>query len=126
MTSVREIFDTMEYGPAPEADAAARDWLSRHDARFGHYIGGGWTKPVAPFEVSNPATGKVIAHVSQGSKRRRARVKSEGMAGASDTHKESPGENEGQTGHHALEQNPIHAGQHPPHQRQASLGLPQE
>ena len=26
MTSVREIFDTMEYGPAPESDAAARDW----------------------------------------------------------------------------------------------------
>jgi len=69
MTSVREIFDTMEYGPAPEGDAAAREWLSRHGARFGQYIGGTWTKPAAPFDVSNPATGKVIAQVSQGSKR---------------------------------------------------------
>ena len=69
MTSVREVFDTMEYGPAPEGDAAAREWLSRHGARFGQYIGGTWTKPAAPFDVSNPATGKVIAQVSQGSKR---------------------------------------------------------
>jgi hypothetical protein len=28
MTSVREIFDTMEYGPAPEGDGAAREWLA--------------------------------------------------------------------------------------------------
>jgi len=69
MTSVREIFDTMEYGPAPEGDAPAREWLARHGARFGHYIGGAWTKPGSPFDVSNPATGKVIAQVSQGSKR---------------------------------------------------------
>jgi aldehyde dehydrogenase (NAD+) len=69
MTSVREIFDTMEYGPAPEGDAPAREWLARHGARFGQYIGGAWTKPGSPFDVSNPATGKVIAQVSQGSKR---------------------------------------------------------
>ena len=69
MTSVREIFDTMEYGPAPEGDAPAREWLSRHGARFGQYIAGAWTKPGSPFDVSNPATGKVIAQVTQGSKR---------------------------------------------------------
>jgi aldehyde dehydrogenase (NAD+) len=69
MTSVREIFDTMEYGPAPEGAAPAREWLSRHNARFGHFINGAWTKPASPFDVSNPATGKVIAQVSQGSKR---------------------------------------------------------
>ena len=69
MTSVREIFDTMEYGPAPEGDAAAREWLTRHGARFGHFINGAWTKPASTFDVSNPATGKVIAHVSQGAKR---------------------------------------------------------
>src|SRR4051812_28439641 len=69
MTSVREIFDTMEYGPAPEGDAAAREWLARHDARFGHFIAGGWTKPAGLFDVSNPATGKRIAQVSQGTKK---------------------------------------------------------
>jgi aldehyde dehydrogenase (NAD+) len=66
MTSVREIFDTMEYGPAPEGDAAARDWLAKHGARFGQFIAGGWTKPGGVFEVDNPATGKRIAQVSQG------------------------------------------------------------
>ncbi len=69
MTSVREIYDTMAYGPAPEGDAPAREWLEKHDAKFGHYIGGAWTKASRTFEVMNPATGKVIAEVSEGSKR---------------------------------------------------------
>ncbi|MDQ6635796.1 MAG: aldehyde dehydrogenase family protein [Gemmatimonadota bacterium] len=69
MTSVREIYDTMEYGPAPEGDKPAREWLERHDGKFGHFIGGAWTKPSATFEVMNPATGKKLAQVSEGSKR---------------------------------------------------------
>ena len=69
MTSVREIYDTMAYGPAPEGDKPAQEWLARHDAKFGHFIGGAWTKPSNTFEVMNPATGKKIAVVSEGSKR---------------------------------------------------------
>jgi aldehyde dehydrogenase (NAD+) len=69
MTSVREIFDTMAYGPAPEGDKPAQEWLAKHDAKFGHFIGGAWTKPSATFDVDNPATGKRIAQVSQGSKK---------------------------------------------------------
>jgi aldehyde dehydrogenase (NAD+) len=69
MTSVREIYESMEYGPAPEGDAAARAWLDQHDAKFGHYIAGAWTKPSSLFEVSNPATAKRIAMVSQGSRK---------------------------------------------------------
>jgi len=69
MTSVREIYDTMDYGPAPEGDAAARDWLAKHDAKFGHYVAGGWTKPSGTFDVSDPATAKRIAQVSQGSRK---------------------------------------------------------
>jgi aldehyde dehydrogenase (NAD+) len=69
MTSVREIYDTMEYGPAPEGDKPAREWLARHDGKFGHFIGGAWTKPSNTFEVMNPATGKKLAQVSEGSKR---------------------------------------------------------
>jgi len=59
----------MEYGPAPEGDAAARDWLAKHDTRFGHFIAGGWTKPAGLFDVGNPATGARIAQVSQGTKK---------------------------------------------------------
>ncbi len=69
MTSVREIYDTMEYGPAPEANKPALEWLEKHDAKFGHFIGGGWTRPSALFAIDNPATGKRIAQVSQGSKK---------------------------------------------------------
>ncbi len=43
MTSVPEIFETMEYGPAPEAVAPAQAWLERHGGRFGLFIGGAWT-----------------------------------------------------------------------------------
>ena len=67
MTSVREIFDTMEYGPAPESDKPALEWLARHDNKLGHFINGEWTKPTALFDVDNPATAKRIAQVSQGS-----------------------------------------------------------
>ena len=69
MTSVREIYDTMEYGPAPESPKPAEEWLAKHGGRFGHYIDGRWTKPASTFEVMNPATGARIAAVSQGSQR---------------------------------------------------------
>ena len=59
----------MDYGVAPESDKVALEWLTRHDAKFGQYIGGSWTKASSPFEVINPATNKRIAMVSQGSKK---------------------------------------------------------
>jgi aldehyde dehydrogenase (NAD+) len=69
MTTVREAFETMEYGVAPESDKAALEWLAKHDAKFGHYVGGAWTKPSNTFEIINPATNTRIAQVSQGSKK---------------------------------------------------------
>jgi aldehyde dehydrogenase (NAD+) len=69
MTTVREAFETMAYGSAPESDKPALEWLAKHDAKFGHYIAGAWTKSTSPFAVSNPATNKRIAMVSQGSKK---------------------------------------------------------
>ena len=69
MTTVRDAFETMAYGPAPESDKPALEWLAKHDAKFGHYIAGAWTKSASPFAVSNPATNKRIATVSQGSKK---------------------------------------------------------
>ncbi len=69
MTTVRDAFETMAYGPAPESDKPAIEWLAKHDEKFGHYIGGVWTKSANPFDVSNPATNARIATVSQGSKK---------------------------------------------------------
>jgi aldehyde dehydrogenase (NAD+) len=68
MATVAEIFETMEYGPAPESDSPARSWLSSHGATFGHFIGGKWTRPGKTFEVIDPSTGKRLAKVTQGSK----------------------------------------------------------
>ena len=67
MPSVSEILTTMDYGPAPEATDTVRAWLDVHKDGFGHFIGGKFTAPQALFEVTNPATDAVLAHVSQGS-----------------------------------------------------------
>ena len=69
MSTVAEIFQTMEYGPAPESDKEAVAWLGKHERVFGHYIAGAWTEPGQLFDVSNPSTSKTIARVTEGTKR---------------------------------------------------------
>ncbi|UGA44971.1 aldehyde dehydrogenase family protein [Bradyrhizobium quebecense] len=66
--SVANYFETMEYGPAPEADGEARAWLARHGATFGHFIAGKFTAPHAGkhLTTSEPATGKALARIAQG------------------------------------------------------------
>ena len=66
MTSVADVFKSMEYGPAPEADAEARRWLAKYEKVFGHFIGGEWTEPGKTFDVINPANKEVLARVTQG------------------------------------------------------------
>ncbi|MFN9452784.1 MAG: aldehyde dehydrogenase family protein [Gemmatimonadota bacterium] len=68
MTTVAEIFSTMAYGPAPEGDAEARAWLAAHGAAFGHFVNGRFTAAgAASFETREPATGRVLARIAQGS-----------------------------------------------------------
>src|SRR5579863_2654907 len=67
MSNVAEIFDNMTYGPAPEADAAARAWLASHSARFGLFINGAWAEPLAGgafMDSRNPATGEKLASIA--------------------------------------------------------------
>ncbi|MFA6167596.1 MAG: aldehyde dehydrogenase family protein [Gemmatimonadaceae bacterium] len=66
MATVAELFQSMEYGPAPEADAPARAWLAAHGGAFGHFIGGARTKVGKTFETFDPSTGKSLARVTQG------------------------------------------------------------
>jgi aldehyde dehydrogenase (NAD+) len=68
MTSVADIFKSMEYGPAPESDQPARQWLGKYEKVFGHFINGEWTEPGETFDVINPANREVIARVTQGTK----------------------------------------------------------
>lgn len=63
-----ELFDSLAYGPAPEAAKPANEWLESHDRSFGQFIGGQWIKPSASFEVFNPATSERIAKVGQAGK----------------------------------------------------------
>ncbi|MGR3379182.1 aldehyde dehydrogenase family protein [Salipiger abyssi] len=63
--SVKEIFETMEYGPAPESAAEALAWLVDQGDRFGHFIDGAFTAPGDGFESRNPATGEVLATLTQ-------------------------------------------------------------
>jgi aldehyde dehydrogenase (NAD+) len=68
MTSVSEIFRSMEYGPAPEGDQPARQWLGKYEKVFGHFINGEWTEPGETFDVINPSNRELIARVTQGTK----------------------------------------------------------
>ena len=66
-TGIGEIFETMAYGPAPEADQPALEWIARHGGEFGLYVGGRWVKGQdgRGFDVINPATRAKLARVVQ-------------------------------------------------------------
>ena len=64
--TVRDIFDSMAYGPAPESNAEVLAWIAGHQGRFGHWIDGSFTAAGIGFDTRNPATGKVLAQVTQG------------------------------------------------------------
>lgn len=64
--TIKEIFDSMAYGPAPESATEALGWIAKHNGTFGHFIDGALTKPGETFTTSNPANGKPLAQVTQG------------------------------------------------------------
>ncbi len=65
--TIKEKFDTMEYGPAPEAAGEALAWLVDRGDAFGHYINGEFTAPTADFPSKNPSNGNTLATLSQAS-----------------------------------------------------------
>jgi aldehyde dehydrogenase (NAD+) len=65
MASVAEIFDSMAWGPAPEAAEPALAWLDQHERRFGHFVAGAWRPAAATFEITNPANRQVLGSVGQ-------------------------------------------------------------
>ncbi|MGE6782795.1 aldehyde dehydrogenase family protein [Ensifer adhaerens] len=66
--TVARYFDEMSYGPAPEADTEARQWLARHKGEFGHFINGAFVASASgkAFETNEPATGKLLAKIALG------------------------------------------------------------
>lgn len=63
--TVKDIFETMDYGTAPEAAGDALAWIVDQGARFGHFINGEFTAPGDGFNSLNPATGETLATLSQ-------------------------------------------------------------
>ena len=51
MPTIPELFESMPWGPAPEAPGKATAWLESHGRRFGHVIGGRFTDPAETFDT---------------------------------------------------------------------------
>ena len=66
MNKIAQIFDSLDYGPAPEAPDQAIAWLDSKSRKFGHFIDGKWTKPGKTFTADNPATGASLAEITDG------------------------------------------------------------
>lgn len=64
---VTELFETMDYGPAPESASAANAWLDDHEKQFGLFINNQWVKPAEAgyYPSYNPATGEKLAETVQ-------------------------------------------------------------
>lgn len=60
------IFETMDYGPAPESSAEALAWLEARGGIAGHFINGTWGPLRDDFASNNPATGQKLAGVTKG------------------------------------------------------------
>ncbi|MGH7449366.1 MAG: aldehyde dehydrogenase family protein, partial [Longimicrobiales bacterium] len=66
---VVEIFESLEYGPAPESAAPANEWLDAHGRRFDLFIGGAWRTPERDdyFDSVNPGNARKLADIAQAS-----------------------------------------------------------
>ncbi len=67
-TTVARVFETLEWGPAPESSGPAQAWLDAHARAFGHFVAGRSVPGTGgeTLEVVNPATTAVLARVAQG------------------------------------------------------------
>ena len=62
--TIAEIYESMEYGPAPESAELAKAWLDAHDGEFGLFIGGKWHAAAGGrFATFSPGTGSKIAEI---------------------------------------------------------------
>ena len=68
MPSIKSVLETMDYGPAPEANTHIMAWLDQHKNGFSHFIGGEFVVSSGKerFDVMNPASDTLLARVAQG------------------------------------------------------------
>ena len=67
MNRVREIFETMEYGPAQESEEVAIDWLEAHRHTFHPFINGEFARFIDEFyfESIDPRNDRTLARIVQ-------------------------------------------------------------
>ena len=67
MSTLLKIFETMEYGPAPESTTAVNTWLDEHGRKFGLFINNQWIQPedTQYYPSLNPANGELLAETAQ-------------------------------------------------------------
>ena len=62
--TLEHIYETLSYGPAPESDAIAQQWLASRERNFGLFIGGEWHFPKGArrLPAHSPSNGALLAH----------------------------------------------------------------
>jgi aldehyde dehydrogenase (NAD+) len=70
MSTVAEIFKTMDYGTAPEEDKQARNWIAARDGKYMPFINGKYSTSAKAnwFPATSPSTGEKLGSVMQSSK----------------------------------------------------------
>ncbi|GGL72651.1 aldehyde dehydrogenase family protein [Wenxinia marina] len=63
--TIKEIFDSMEYGPAPESAKEALAWIEAKGGMAGPFVNGKWGSLRADIESRNPATGERLAGLTK-------------------------------------------------------------
>lgn len=69
--NIKEIYDTMAYGPAPESAVEANEFLDSHQRTFQLFINGQWRKPSSGiyFDSINPSNKEHLAKVAEANKK---------------------------------------------------------
>jgi aldehyde dehydrogenase (NAD+) len=67
MSTLLDLFHTLEYGPAPEAPDAVHAWLDARGRKFGLFINNEWVTPKGAkyYPSYNPANGDLLAETVQ-------------------------------------------------------------
>ena len=67
---VAEIFEKMDYGPAPESGDNVKAWVDSHGGSIGLFINNKFEKPEGrkSVQAKDPSTGKVIGSTVDGTK----------------------------------------------------------
>jgi len=70
MSTLLEVFKTMDYGPAPESPSAVNAWLDEHGRKFGLFINNEWVHPkdAKTYPSIDPSSGETLAETAQAGK----------------------------------------------------------